>query len=104
MGSRIAHHIDFPDYSIDELAEIGEVLAHERAYELTPEASDALRAYAERRIAEPRFANGRSMRNAIDRARLRQATRLFDRDGELTPEDLVTIEAEDILRSSLFAE
>jgi len=104
MGSRIAHHIDFPDYSIDELAEIGEVLARERAYELTPEASDALRAYAERRIAEPRFANGRSMRNAIDRARLRQATRLFDRDGELTPDDLVTIEAEDILRSSLFAE
>jgi probable Rubsico expression protein CbbX len=103
MGSRIAHHIDFPDYTVMELAEIGAVMARERAYELTPEASEALEAYAERRIAEPRFANARSMRNAIDRARLRQATRLFERDTRPTPEELVTIEAEDILRSSVFS-
>ena len=102
MGSRVAHHLNFPDYSVEELAEIGELMARERAYELTPDASAALQAYAERRIREPRFANARSIRNAIDRARLRQATRLFERDGRLTPEDLVTIEAEDILRSSVF--
>jgi probable Rubsico expression protein CbbX len=102
MGSRIAHHLDFPDYTADELAEIGAVMARDRAYELTPEASAALHDYAERRVGQPRFANARSMRNAIDRARLRQATRLFDRGEAPTPEQLVTIEAEDILRSSVF--
>jgi probable Rubsico expression protein CbbX len=102
MGSRIAHHIDFPDYAVDELAEIGAVMARERAYELTSAASAALRAYAERRVGQPRFANARSMRNAIDRARLRQATRLFERAEPPTPEELVTLESEDILRSSVF--
>jgi hypothetical protein len=63
-----------------------------------------LEAYIERRMAQPRFANARSIRNALDRARLRQADRLFACDGELTREQLATIEAEDILRSSVFAE
>jgi hypothetical protein len=77
-------------------------MARERAYELTSAASAALRAYAERRVGQPRFANARSMRNAIDRARLRQATRLFERAEPPTPEELVTLESEDILRSSVF--
>jgi hypothetical protein len=102
MGSRIAHHIDFPDYSADELGEIGAVMARQRAYELTPAASAALRAYAQRRVGQPRFANARSMRKAIDRARMRQATRLFERDEAPTPEELVTLEDDDILRSSVF--
>ena len=103
MGSRIAHHIDFPDYEVDELLAIAELMLAERAYELSPEARRALRRYAELRIAQPRFANARSIRNAIDRARLRQASRLFDRPEPLTRSDLVTIDAHDILSSSVFS-
>jgi probable Rubsico expression protein CbbX len=102
MGSRVAHHVDFPDYSADELLAIADLMLTRAAYELDPEAQDALRQYIERRMARPRFANARSIRNAIDRARLRHAARLFERSGPLSRDDLVTIEAADILSSSLF--
>jgi hypothetical protein len=104
MGSRVAHHVDFPDYSAEELMAIARLMLERSAYELTGDASEALEAYIERRMAQPRFANARSIRNALDRARLRQADRLFARDGELSREQLATIEADDILRSSVFAE
>jgi probable Rubsico expression protein CbbX len=104
MGSRIAHHIDFPDYTVDELIAIGEMMLERRAYRLSPEAETAFREYVERRIERPRFANARSIRNAVDRARLRQAGRLFELERALTRDDLITIEAQDILRSSVFAE
>ncbi len=102
LASRIAHHIDFPDYSLDELLEIARQMLERRAYKLGPDAETALRRYIERRMAQPRFANARSIRNAIDRARLRQAGRLFELEGPLSPDELVTIEAQDILRSSVF--
>ena len=102
MFSRIAHHIDFPDYSVDELLEIARLMVRRQQYELTDDALDALRAYIERRMRQPHFANARSIRNAIDRARLRQAGRIFDRGGLLTRDDLMRIEAEDILRSRVF--
>ena len=76
----------------------------QQQYEFTDEAREAFREYIERRVERPRFAYGRSIRNAIDRARMRQAGRLYDRRDELTREDLVTIEAEDILASSLFGD
>jgi probable Rubsico expression protein CbbX len=104
MGSRVAHHVDFPDYSAEELMAIAQLMLERSAYELTDEAQEALGAYIQRRMAQPRFANARSIRNAIDRARLRQADRLFAREGELTREQLATLEADDILRSSVFAE
>jgi probable Rubsico expression protein CbbX len=104
MGSRIAHHIDFPDYTVSELLAIGHMMVQRRAYRLSPDAETAFREYVERRIERPRFANARSIRNAVDRARLRQAGRLFDLDRVLTRDDLVTIEADDIRRSSVFAE
>jgi probable Rubsico expression protein CbbX len=104
MGSRIAHHIDFPDYTPDELIAIGEMMLDRRAYRLGPEAEAAFRAYVVRRMEQPRFANARSIRNAVDRARLRQAGRLFALDRELTREELITIEASDILRSSVFSD
>jgi probable Rubsico expression protein CbbX len=104
MGSRVAHHIDFPDYSIDELMQIARVMVQQRDYELSPEADAALLRYVERRREQPRFANARSIRNAVDRARLRHAARLFDRRGPLSRNDLVEIEADDILRSSVFDE
>jgi probable Rubsico expression protein CbbX len=102
MGSRVAHHIHFPDYDADELMSIARLMLGRQAYELSEESETAFREYVERRMKQPRFANGRSIRNAIDRARLRQANRLFERDDELAERDLVTIEAEDIYKSSVF--
>ncbi len=104
MGSRIAHHIDFPDYTPDELMQIGDVMFERQTYQLSEEAKRAFLEYIERRVEQPRFAHGRSIRNAIDRARMRQAMRLFDSEGEITKEDLITIEAEDIRQSSVFSD
>jgi probable Rubsico expression protein CbbX len=104
MSSRVAHHIDFPDYSADELMAIGSMMLEGRAYALSPDGEIAFREYVERRMQQPRFSNARSIRNAIDRARLRQAGRLFDLDRELTRDELITIEADDIRRSSVFGD
>jgi MoxR-like ATPase len=104
MGSRVAHHLHFPDFSVDELVEIAELMMKQQEYEFTDEARKAFREYVERRVERPRFAYGRSIRNAIDRARMRQAGRLYDRRDDLTRDDLIKIEAEDILASSLFSD
>ena len=104
MGSRVAHHIDFPDYTPDELMQIADGMFEGQTYQLSEEARQAFLEYIERRVEQPRFAHGRSIRNAIDRARMRQAMRLFDSEGELTKEDLITIEAEDIRQSSVFSD
>ena len=104
MSSRVAHHIHFPDFDVDELMAIAALMLEQQTYELTPSAEAALREYVERRVQRPRFAHGRSIRNAIDRARMRQASRLYDRRDLLSRADLVAIEAEDILASSLFAD
>jgi probable Rubsico expression protein CbbX len=104
MGSRVAHHLHFPDFTVPELAQIAEMMLKQQQYEFTDEAREAFHEYIERRVERPRFAYGRSIRNAIDRARMRQAGRLYDRRDELTKEDLITIEAEDILASSLFSD
>jgi probable Rubsico expression protein CbbX len=103
MQSRVAHHIDFPDFTVDELMRIGELMVEQRAYRFSPEARQVFREYIERRRRRPRFAHGRSIRNAIDRARLRQASRLFESETALGPDELTTIEAQDLLKSSVFA-
>jgi probable Rubsico expression protein CbbX len=105
MSSRVAHHIDFPDYTAEELVMIARMMVKQEQYELTPEAEEALRAYLERRMKRPLFAHARSVRNAIERARLRQANRIYQGtlDGMMpSREDLVRIEAEDFLKSSVF--
>ncbi len=84
--------------------QITELMLERQNYELTDEAARAFGQYVERRMRQPRFANGRSIRNAIDRARLRQASRLVERGERLERHDLVAIEAEDILKSSVFDE
>jgi probable Rubsico expression protein CbbX len=104
MGSRVAHHIHFPDFDVEELMAIAALMLGRQAYELTPAAQTALREYVELRVRRPRFAHGRSIRNAIDRARMRQASRLYNRRDALGLSDLITIEAEDILASSVFAD
>jgi probable Rubsico expression protein CbbX len=102
MGSRVAHHIHFPDYSVEDLLRIARLMVGGQGYEISEDAADALRSYIERRLHRPRFAHGRSIRNAVERARMRQAMRLFDSGRKLTKRDLVTLEADDILRSSVF--
>jgi probable Rubsico expression protein CbbX len=105
LSSRVAHHIDFPDYDVDELMEIANLMMATQNYVFGPGAEETFRAYLERRVHRPRFAHGRSVRNAIDRSRLRQANRLFGEDATtLTREELMTIVPDDILASSVFAE
>jgi len=103
MGSRVAHHIHFPDYEVDELLAIAHLILGQQEYELTDDAEAAFREYIELRVQQPRFAHGRSIRNAIERSRMRQASRLYDRRDSLDRKDLVTIEDEDIRGSSVFA-
>ena len=104
MSSRIAHHLDFPDYAHAELMQIGDRMLAGMNYGMTPAARDAFAEYLTLRLAQPHFANARSVRNALDRMRLRQASRLFaDRDRELSREDLSTLDAADIRASRLFA-
>ena len=104
MSSRIAHHIDFPDYAPAELEAIAERMLGALDYRFGAGAREAFADYLQRRIAQPHFANARSVRNALDRMRLRQASRLFaDRDRALTREDLSTIEEADVRASRVFA-
>ena len=102
MASRIAHHIDFPDYSEGELYEIAELMLAKLDYRLDAEAGTALHDYIAKRRAQPNFANARSIRNALDRARLRQANRLFAAPAPVTRDALQTISAADIRASRVF--
>src|SRR6187455_2586322 len=105
LSSRIAHHIDFPDYTSAELLEIGQLMLKEMQYALSREAEAVLREYIELRQTQPNFSNARSIRNALDRARLRQATRLLaQRNKALSARELMTIEAQDIRASRVFAQ
>ena len=105
MRSRIAHHLDFPDYSARELEEIAELMLTDLNYQLSDGAKKALADYIPLRMKLPHFANARSIRNALDRARLRQANRLFaSRDKALTKSDLTTLDEEDLLASRVFVE
>ena len=103
LSSRIANHIDFPDYSTDELLKISKLMLEDQQYQLTPDAEVALERYIDKRREQPLFANARSVKNALDRARMRQANRIFDSRGKvLTKKELVNLEAEDILQSTVF--
>jgi len=103
LSSRIANHIDFPDYTVEELLKISKLMLDDQQYQLTPQAEVALAQYLEKRKEKPLFANARSLKNALDRARMRQANRIFDSRGQvLTKKELVNLEAEDILQSSIF--
>jgi len=104
MSSRIAHHIDFPDYGVDELASICRLMLKNMHYRFDPEAGDVFRRYMERRMALPHFANARSVRNALDRARLRHASRLLASAEAVDDDALVTITAADLLASRVFTE
>jgi len=104
MGSRIAHHIDFPDYDLDSLVAIARIMLDRQRYTFANEAEPAFRELMSRRMTQPRFANARSVRNALERARLRQANRLVSDGSVVTRDDLMRIEAEDIYKSRWFTE
>lgn len=103
MSSRIAHHIDFPDYAPAELLQIGQKMLEGMNYRFGEGTREVFERYIGLRVAQPHFANARSVRNALDRARLRQASRLFaERDRVLSTEDLCTLAPGDILASRVF--
>jgi probable Rubsico expression protein CbbX len=105
LSSRIAHHIDFPDYAGDELLRIADRMLTGMNYRFDKPARQAFAEYLQRRVAQPHFANARSVRNALDRARLRQASRLFgERDRTLSRDDLTTLTEADIRASRVFAD
>ena len=102
LSSRVANHIDFPDYSLDELGSIAKLMLEKLNYEFSPGAQQAFEEYLTRRMQQPQFSNARSVRNAIDRARMRQATRLFERGGTIDAAALKEIAEEDIRQSRVF--
>lgn len=105
MRSRVAHHINFPDYEKEELFAIAKLMLAEQNYRFSPDGEKAFADYIDKRMQMEHFANARSIRNALDRARLRQANRLFaNASRKLTKLDLITIEGEDIRASRVFKE
>ena len=107
MSSRVAHHIDFPDYTAEELVRIGQLMLSAENYVFSPDAEQAFRDYVIRRMRRPRFAHARSVRNGIERARLRHANRVYEavRSGTVPSTEMLSqVEASDILQSSVFNE
>jgi probable Rubsico expression protein CbbX len=102
MASRIAHHIDFPDFTHDELLQIAGLMLEREQYRMSPGAREAFAEYVSLRMGQPRFANARSIRNAIDRLRLRQARRLVAAGGVIARDDLMAISPEDVRASRVF--
>jgi len=104
LASRIANHIHFPDYSAEELLKIGEIMLSEQQYRITEEGKKVFLQYIELRKKQPLFANARSIKNAIDRARMRQANRIFELNSniELSKSDIVTLDIKDFLQSRIF--
>nr|WP_315591770.1 CbbX protein [uncultured Cupriavidus sp.] len=104
MSSRIAHHIDFPDYQLDELSQIADLMLDEMQYRFDQESRAVFADYLSRRMSQPHFANARSVRNALDRARLRHASRLLeDVDAAIDDHTLTTITADDLRASRVFS-
>jgi probable Rubsico expression protein CbbX len=100
--SRVAHHLEFPDYSLDELMSIAELMVERQRYAFDDAARAAFREYLALRIPQPHFANARSVRNALDRIKLRQASRLVRRGGQIEPAELARLDEADVRQSRLF--
>jgi hypothetical protein len=100
--SRVAHHINFPDYTLNELTAIAELMLRQQNYAFDAESRQAFVEYLALRIEQPHFANARSVRNAIDRIKLRQASRLVGQGGCIPKEELARIAAVDIRQSRVF--
>jgi len=103
MSSRIGNHIEFPNYEAQELVSIAKVMCRDLEYEMSPEAEPIFYRYIEKRMNMPFFSNARTVRNAVDRARMRAAIRLFNKaidkksDGLVSRKELMTLEKEDFV-------
>ncbi len=104
LSSRVPHHITFEDFDHDELLQIADLMVAAENFQFDDLARKAFGEYLARRVKQPRFSNARSVRNAVERSRLRQAKRLVELDRPLTRNDLVTITDEDVYGSSVFEE
>lgn len=104
MSSRVAHHIDFPDYNPDELEKIADIMLDGMQYRFDDAAKRAFAEYISRRMQQPYFANARSVRNALERARLRHASRLMQDPDNVSDDALQTIAARDIRASRVFTD
>ncbi|MDZ7362527.1 MAG: CbbX protein [candidate division KSB1 bacterium] len=101
--SRIAHHLDFPDYTLEELAAIAELMVQQQMYHFDEQSRQAFYEYLQLRMQQPHFANARSVRNALDRIKLRQANRLLKAGGVIAKEELARIDTADVRQSRVFA-
>jgi probable Rubsico expression protein CbbX len=104
LSSRVPHHIAFEDYTHEELMQIADLMVASESFRFDEQAREVFSEYLTRRMARPRFSNARSVRNAIERCRLRQARRLVALHRPLGKQDLITLTAEDIYGSSVFAD
>jgi probable Rubsico expression protein CbbX len=104
LSSRVPHHIGFEDYTHSELVEIADLMVAAENFRFDDEAREAFSCYLTRRMERPHFSNARSVRNAVERSRLRQARRLVELDRSLNRDDLITLTAEDIYGSSVFTD
>jgi probable Rubsico expression protein CbbX len=102
LHSRVGHHLEFSDYSLEELMEIAALMVTRQQYRFDAASRDAFREYLVRRMRQPHFANARSVRNAIDRIKLRQANRLLATGGRVAREELARIDASDVRQSRVF--
>ena len=100
--SRVGHHLDFEDYTLEELIAIAELMVERQQYRFDAASRAAFREYLVRRMRQPHFANARSVRNAIDRSKLRQANRLIAAGGQVPKEELARLDAADIRQSRVF--
>jgi probable Rubsico expression protein CbbX len=103
LSSRVPHHITFDEYTPEELEQIAELMLAKERFRFDDAARVAFAEYIRTRMTQPRFSNARSIRNAIERSRLRQAKRLVEWGRPLTKSDLMTITEEDVRGSSVFA-
>jgi probable Rubsico expression protein CbbX len=102
LHSRIAHHVDFPDYTVEQLMAIAELMLRRQMYAFDDRSRQAFEEYLLRRVSQPHFANARSVRNAIDRIRMRQASRLVRAGGTVCAEELMRIDEADVRQSRVF--
>ena len=98
LSSRIVNHIDFPNYNINELLQISKQMLIEEQYQLTPKSEISLSNFLKKEKQKDSFANARTIKNLLDNARLKQASRLFDSSNKiLTKYDLLTLISTDIV-------
>lgn len=100
--SRVGHHLHFPDYSLEELLMIGQLMVQQQNYTFDESSRRAFGEYLTLRMQQPHFSNARSVRNALDRAKLRQANRLVQQGGRISPAELCRLDEHDLRQSRVF--